>query len=217
VNDFTMRLVLADNKRFDLFGPADITKETTEAIVNAANSSLLGGGGVDGAIHRAGGPAILEECKRIVAEIHNLPQGKAVLTTGGRLPAKYVVHTVGPVYFGKKSEAQVLASCYRESIRVADEHGIRTIAFPAISTGAFGYPLKEAALIAIPETLKCLATTTHLAHIRFAMFDQHSLRVYTNVAERLYKSGTIRPLQIERAPHEKEIDGRELEDEQNSR
>jgi len=121
------------------------------------------------------------------------------------------------VYFGKKSDAQVLASCYRESIRVADEHGIRTITFPAISTGAFGYPLKEAALIAIPETLKCLATTTHLAHIRFAMFDQHSLRVYTNVAERLYKSGTIRPLQIERAPHEKEIDGRELEDEQNSR
>jgi O-acetyl-ADP-ribose deacetylase len=199
VNDFTMRLVLADDKRLDFTGPVDITKETTEAIVNAANSSLLGGGGVDGAIHRAGGPAILEECKRIVAEIRTLPAGKAVLTTGGRLPAKYVVHTVGPVYYGRKAESQILASCYRESIRVADEHGIQTISFPAISTGAFGYPLKDAALVAIPETLNCLATTTHLRHIRFAMFDQHSLRVFTNVAENLYKAGKIRPLQIERA------------------
>src|SRR5690349_24927849 len=103
--DFTMRLLLDGGKTVEFHGPADITKETTEAIVNAANSSLMGGGGVDGAIHRAGGPAILEECKRIVAEIRTLPAGKAVLTTGGRLPSKYVVHTVGPIYSGRKAES----------------------------------------------------------------------------------------------------------------
>jgi len=199
MGDFSIRLVLANDRRLELHGPADITKETTEAIVNAANSSLLGGGGVDGAIHRAGGPSILEECKRIVAEIGSLPAGKAVLTTGGRLPAKYVVHTVGPMYSGRKTDAQVLASCYRESVRIADEQGARSIAFPAISTGAFGYPLDEAARIAIPETMKALSNATHLHHIRFVLFDQHSLRVYINVVERLQKSGTIPTLQIERA------------------
>jgi O-acetyl-ADP-ribose deacetylase (regulator of RNase III) len=199
MGDFSIRLVLANDRRLELHGPADITKETTEAIVNAANSSLLGGGGVDGAIHRAGGPSILEECKRIVAEIGSLPAGKAVLTTGGRLPAKYVVHTVGPMYSGRKTDAQVLASCYRESVRIADEQGARSIAFPAISTGAFGYPLDEAARVAIPETMKALSNATHLHHIRFVLFDQHSLRVYINVVERLQKSGTIPTLQIERA------------------
>lgn len=199
MGDFSIRLVLANDRRLELHGPADITKETTEAIVNAANSSLLGGGGVDGAIHRAGGPSILEECKRIVAEIGSLPAGKAVLTTGGRLPAKYVVHTVGPMYSGRKTDAQVLASCYRESVRIADEQGARSIAFPAISTGAFGYPLDEAARVAIPETMKALSNATHLHHIRFVLFDQHSLRVYINVVERLQKSGTISTLQIERA------------------
>jgi O-acetyl-ADP-ribose deacetylase (regulator of RNase III) len=183
VDDFTMRLVLAGDKRLELHGPADITKETTEAIVNAANSSLLGGGGVDGAIHRAGGPSILEECKRIVAEIGTLPAGKAVLTTGGRLPAKYVVHTVGPIYSGRKADTQLLASCYREAIRIADEQGVRSIAFPAISTGAFGYPLDEAAKVAVPETMRALSGATHLHHVRFVMFDQHSLRVYINVVE----------------------------------
>src|SRR5215472_5401282 len=123
VNNYTARLVLDGGKAIEFHGPADITKETTAAIVNAANSSLLGGGGVDGAIHRGGGPAILAECKKIVAEIRELPEGKAVLTTGGRLPAKYVIHTVGPIY-GSGLEAETLASCYRESIRVADDHGI---------------------------------------------------------------------------------------------
>jgi len=142
MSDFAARLTFANGKTLELHGPADITKETTEAIVNAANSSLLGGGGVDGAIHRAGGPSILQECKRIVAKIGTLPAGKAVITTGGRLPAKYVIHTVGPVYRGgQQREAETLASCYHESIRIADDHGIRSLAFPSISTGAFGYPV----------------------------------------------------------------------------
>jgi len=200
VNDFAMRLVLAGNRLLDLHGPADITKETTEAIVNAANSSLLGGGGVDGAIHRAGGPAILEECRRIVAQIGRLPAGKAALTTGGRLPAKYVVHTVGPIYSdGKRGEAETLASCYRESIRIADEQGVRSLAFPAISTGAFGYPLAEAAGVALPATAAALERSAHLMHVRFVMFDVQTLRVYTNVAEKLHKSGVLGPLRIERA------------------
>lgn len=114
--DFAARITFANNKTLEFHGPADITKETTEAIVNAANSSLMGGGGVDGAIHRAGGPSILEECKRIVAKTGRLPAGKAVLTTGGRLPAKNVIHTVGPIYSGRRNDAATLASCYRESL-----------------------------------------------------------------------------------------------------
>ena len=147
--DFVAKLTFVNNKILEFVGPADITKETTEAIVNAANSSLLGGGGVDGAIHRAGGSSILEECKRIVAKIGRLPAGKAVLTTAGRLPASYVIHTVGPIYRdGSQHEAETLASCYRESIRLADDHGIHSLSFPAISTGAYGYPIDEAAEIA---------------------------------------------------------------------
>src|ERR1700716_2880883 len=124
MSDSAARLTFANGKTLELHGPADITKETTDAIVNAANSSLLGGGGVDGAIHHAGGPSILQECKRIVAKIGTLPAGKAVITTGGRLPAKYVIHTVGPVYRGGRQNApETLASCYRECIRMADDHG----------------------------------------------------------------------------------------------
>ena len=198
--DFMLRLELDGNRQFDLHGPADITKETTEAIVNAANSSLLGGGGVDGAIHRGGGPSILAECKRIVAEIGRLPEGKAVLTTGGRLPAKYVIHTVGPVYFGgKRGEADALASCYRESIRIADDHAIRSLAFPAISTGAFGYPGADAARVAIPTVLKSLQSTVHLTHVRFILFDIATLKIYTTALERLHRSGAITPMRIERA------------------
>src|ERR1039457_6935518 len=148
---FAARLTFSNGKALELHGPADITKETTEAIANAANSSLLGGGGVDGAIHRAGGPSILQECKRIVAGMKTgtLPAGKAVITTGGRLSAKYVIHTVGPVYRGgRQQEAETIAGCYRESIRIADDHAIKSLAFPSISTGAFGYPIHEAAEIA---------------------------------------------------------------------
>jgi O-acetyl-ADP-ribose deacetylase (regulator of RNase III) len=195
-----LRLVFEHGKRLEVHGPADITKETTEAIVNAANSSLLGGGGVDGAIHRAGGPSILAECKRIVAEIGQLPAGKAVLTTGGRLAAKYVVHTVGPVYEdGLHGEAETLASCYRVSIRLADDHGIQSIAFPAISTGAYRYPLADAARVALPAAIDALMTAARVAHLRFVLFDVNTVRVYEAVINQLYATGKITPVGIERA------------------
>jgi O-acetyl-ADP-ribose deacetylase len=184
--DFAARLTLANGKTVALHGPADITKETTGAIVNAANSSLLGGGGVDGAIHRAGGPSILQECRRIVAKIGTLPGGRAVITTGGRLPAKHVIHTVGPVYRGgQQREAETLASCYRESIRVADDHGICSLAFPSISTGAFGYPVEEAAEIAVRAAVEALPACAHVEHIRFVLFDRATCETYVRAAEKL--------------------------------
>ena len=197
MNDFSVRLSFEGGKLLDLHGPADITKETTEAIVNAANSSLLGGGGVDGAIHRAGGPSILSECKKIVAEIGRLPSGKAVLTTGGRLAAKYVIHTVGPVY-GRGGEAKTLASCYRESIRIADDHAIRSVAFPSISTGAFGYPVAEAAGVAVAATIEALNDAAQVAHARFVLFDSSTLNAYVRAFELLHETGKISPVKIER-------------------
>src|ERR1700685_2756759 len=170
MSDFAARMTFANGKTLELHAPADITKETTDAIVNAANSSLLGGGGVDGAIHRAGGPSILQECKRTVAKTGPLPAAKAVITTGGRLPAKHVVHTVGPVYRGGTlREAETLASCYRESIRIADDHGVKSISFPSISTGAFGYPVHEAAAIAVRSILEALPSCEHIEHVRFVL------------------------------------------------
>ncbi|HXY15848.1 MAG TPA: O-acetyl-ADP-ribose deacetylase [Terriglobales bacterium] len=194
-----MRLLLESGKSVEFHGPADITKETTDAIVNAANSSLLGGGGVDGAIHRAGGPAILAECKNIVAEVGRLPAGKAVITTGGRLPAKYVIHTVGPVYSGgRRGEAETLASCHRECIRLADEHAVKSLAFPAISTGAYGYPVAKAANIAVSSVSEALLSTTHLETVRFVLFDLSTLRAFTAAAENLRDSKTKMPCNIER-------------------
>ncbi len=182
--DFSARLIFAHGKSLEFHGPADITKETTEAIVNAANSSLMGGGGVDGAIHRAGGPSILQECERIVAKIGYLPEGKAVLTTAGRLPAQYVIHTVGPIYqVGNRDEQEALASCYRESIRLADDHGIQSIAFPAISTGAFGYPLPEASEIAIRTVAEVLPSCTHVRQVRFVLFERPACKFYIRAAE----------------------------------
>jgi len=199
VDDFSVRLSFERGKILDFHGPADITKETTEAIVNAANSSLLGGGGVDGAIHRAGGPAILKECSKIAAEIGHLPAGKAVLTTGGRLMAKFVIHTVGPVYRrGSTPPADTLASCYRESIRIADDHGIGSLAFPAISTGAFGYPVEEAATVAVPAVTQALLSADHVLQVRFVLFDTATLRAFTSAFEKLHRSGSISPLHIER-------------------
>jgi O-acetyl-ADP-ribose deacetylase (regulator of RNase III) len=199
VPDFALRVTFARGKILDFHGPADITKETTEAIVNAANSYLLGGGGVDGAIHRAGGPAILKECSKIAAEIGQLPAGKAVLTGGGRLPAKYVIHTVGPVYrHGSGSPAETLASCYRESIRLADDHGIRSLAFPSISTGAFGYPVHEAAGIAVAAVAAALDTTTHVTQARFILFDSATLNGYVRAFEKLHRSGSLSPTNVER-------------------
>jgi O-acetyl-ADP-ribose deacetylase (regulator of RNase III) len=188
MSDFAARLTFANGKTLELHGPADITKETTEAIVNAANSSLLGGGGVDGAIHRAGGSSILEECKRIVARMKTgtLPAGKAVITTGGRLPAKYVIHTVGPVYRGgQQREAGTLASCYRESIRTADDHGVRSLAFPSVSTGVFGYPVHEAAAIAVRTIVEVLPPCAHVEHVRFVLFDIATCRAYVQAAEKI--------------------------------
>src|SRR5436305_4732751 len=162
MSDFIARLAFACGKTLDFHGPADITKETTEAIVNAANSHLIVGGGVDGAIHHAGGPSILQECKRITAKIGRLPAGKAVITTAGRLPAKYVIHTVGPVYRGGNAhEPETLASCYCESISFADDHGIHSLPFPSLSTGAYGYPVHEAAVVAIQTVIDVLPGTTH--------------------------------------------------------
>jgi O-acetyl-ADP-ribose deacetylase (regulator of RNase III) len=184
--DFAARLSFANGKTLELHAPADITKEASDAIVNAANSSLLGGGGVDGAIHRAGGPSILQECRRIVARIGTLPAGKAVITTGGRLPAKYVIHTVGPVYGGgHQHEAETLAGCYHESIQIADEHGIKTLAFPSISTGAFGYPVHEAAEIAVRAVAEALPPCAEVTHVRFVLFDIATCRAYVRAAEKL--------------------------------
>ena len=160
----------------------DITKQDTEAIVNAANTSLLGGGGVDGAIHRAGGPQILEECRKI----GGCPTGEARITTGGLLPAKCVIHTVGPVYRdGKHGEAGVLANAYRNSLRLAGERGIKTVAFPSISTGAYGYPLAEAARIALTTTLDCLKAQPEIVAVRFVLFGQPAYRAYEVVLAEL--------------------------------
>src|SRR5437588_1967155 len=144
----------------------DITAQEVDVVVNAANSSLMGGGGVDGAIHRRGGPEILAECKRIRAERYpdGLPTGRAVATTAGRLPAKWVIHTVGPVFSRNEDRSKLLASCHTESLRIADELGARTVALPAISTGVYGYPVVMAAPVAI-EAVR--GADTEVAEIRF--------------------------------------------------
>ena len=192
-----MRLLLGNHKIIEIDGPADITKETTEAIVNAANSSLLGGGGVDGAIHRAGGPAILEECRKIVSKIGRLPAGQAVITTGGNLHAKYLIHTVGPVFRGgDQGEAETLASCHRESIRLADEQGLTSVSFPAISTGAFGYPVSDAAKIAISAAIDALRSAKSVKLCRFILFDTDGLRVFERTAQKLQNTHSF---QIEKA------------------
>ena len=196
--DFAARISLGKGRTLEIHGPADITEETTDAIVNAANSSLLGGGGVDGAIHRAGGPSILAECREIVGKIGRLAAGKAVITTGGRLAAKHVIHTVGPIYRdGSHGEAETLASCHRESIRLADEHDLTSVAFPAISTGAYGYPVNDAAPIAISSAAEALESAKHVTKCRFVLFDLAALRAYERAAEKL--SNTTSLFKIEKA------------------
>ena len=194
----TIRLLDGDQV-IEIHGPADITQETTDAIVNAANSMLLGGGGVDGAIHRAGGPAILAECRAVVRSIGRLNAGKAVITTGGNLAAKHVIHTVGPVYRGGESnEAETLASCHRESIRIADGHQLASLSFPAISTGAFGYPESEAAPIAIAAAIEALAPAKHVKKCRFVLFDVSTVRAYQRAAEKLHRSNITSTFRIEK-------------------
>ena len=155
----------------------DITDQRVDAIVNAANSSLLGGGGVDGAIHRRGGPDILAECKRVRAERwpEGLPTGRATATAAGRLPAKWVIHTVGPVHSKSEDRSHLLASCHLEALKAADELGAKTVAFPAISTGIYGYPIELAAPVAI-NAVK--AADTRVEEVRFVLFDDESYRAF---------------------------------------
>lgn len=151
----------------------DITKVTVDAIVNAANTSLLGGGGVDGAIHRAGGSAVLEDCRKIIAKQGGCKVGQAVITTGGNLPSKFVIHTVGPVWNGGlKNEEEKLANCYRNSLQGAVEHNCRTIAFPNISTGIYKFPKEKAAKIAVDAVLEFIGSTDKIEKITFVCFDE---------------------------------------------
>ena len=158
----------------------DIMKQASDAIVNAANSSLMGRGGVDGAIHRAGGPAILEECKKIVARQGRLPTGRAVMTTGGNLKAQYVIHTVGPVWHGgRHDEAELLRSAYYECLKLATENELASICFPSISTGAYGYPVDEAAEMAVGTVVSFLKEqATSLKEVMFVLFDSRTCHSY---------------------------------------
>jgi len=164
----------------------DITKMDTDAIVNAANSSLMGGGGVDGAIHQAAGPELLEECKKIARDRRGIPKGDpcptgdAVITGAGRLPCKKVIHTVGPVWRGGSAgEAELLASCYQKSLLLAEEAGLKSIAFPNISTGVYGYPREKAASVAVEAVRKTLEQTPGIERVVFVCFDDENYRLYS--------------------------------------
>ena len=160
----------------------NITQQATDAIVNAANSGLMGGGGVDGAIHRSGGTAILEECQRIVSRQGRLPAGQAVITTGGNLKAKYVIHTVGPIWHGGgKGGAGLLESAYRESLKLAVENHLVSVSFPSISTGAYGYPVNRAARIALKTAISFLHEKNNsLKEVVFVLFDERTFDTYSD-------------------------------------
>ncbi|MVN23110.1 O-acetyl-ADP-ribose deacetylase [Mucilaginibacter sp. HMF7410] len=156
----------------------DITKIAADAIINAANSSLLGGGGVDGAIHRAGGKTILEECKAIVARLGRCPTGEAVITTGGNLPAKYVIHTVGPVWNGgKKQEEEKLADCYTNSLKLAAAHRLTSIAFPNISTGVYRFPKEKASRIAVQAVRNFMQGSNEIMQVIFVCYDEENFNL----------------------------------------
>lgn len=162
----------------------DITKVQVDAIVNAANTSLLGGGGVDGAIHRAGGKNILEECRQLNEKHGGCKVGEAVITTGGNLPAKYVIHAVGPVWHGgKNDEETLLSSAYKNSLELALEHGVKTIAFPNISTGIYHFPKEHAAQVAIKTVEDFLDTTDKIAKVVFVCFDDENYTVYKDLLQ----------------------------------
>lgn len=164
----------------------DITRQEVTAIVNAANSTLLGGGGVDGAIHRAGGPEILKECRQIRNTLYpdGLPTGQAVITTGGNLPAKYVIHTVGPIYGREpERESDLLAACYQNPLLLARQHDVSSIAFPSISTGAYGYPKPEAAKISSRTIRDFLTAERQIEQVRLVFFQQRDARVFREYQE----------------------------------
>lgn len=164
----------------------DITRQEVDAIVNAANSSLMGGGGVDGAIHRAGGKAILEECKQIRQMHGGCSPGEAVLTGAGNLNATYVIHTVGPIWRdGRAREEEILGNAYRNSLKLAEENQVRSIAFPSISTGAYGFPVEKAARIALSVCLDFLKLAQSVSEIRFVLFDDFTLRAYQEALDAL--------------------------------
>jgi O-acetyl-ADP-ribose deacetylase (regulator of RNase III) len=164
----------------------DITRQATDAIVNAANSSLMGGGGVDGAIHRAGGPAILAECRQIVSRQGHLPAGKAVITTAGNMKARHVIHTVGPIWHGgRQGEAELLASAYRESLKLAAANHLTSIAFPSISTGAYGYPLDEASRVALKAVVSFLGENTSIKEAVFVLFDSRTFDAYASALQEI--------------------------------
>ncbi len=165
------------------FVTGDITATPADAIVNAANSGLMGGGGVDGAIHLAGGPSILEECRHIIDKIGSLPPGQAVITGGGRLPARFVIHTVGPVWHGGvRGEPAILSSAYRESLTLARDRKLDSVAFPSISTGAYGYPVREAAAIAVRTVHDFLKGSDAPMAVTFVLFDPYTSKAYEAAA-----------------------------------
>lgn len=164
----------------------DITTQNSDAIVNAANSSLMGGGGVDGAIHRAGGPAILAECKQIVANQGRLPTGQAVITTAGNMPSKYVIHTVGPVYKdGNSNEAVQLAAAYQNCLILGSEKKLQSLCFPSISTGVYAYPVEKAAKIALNTIIEFSRQNDQIKTIRFVLFDDRTFSAYQNNLNRV--------------------------------
>lgn len=168
----------------------DITKQDTDAIVNAANSSLLGGGGVDGAIHRAGGPSILDECRKIVEKIGRCPAGEAVITGGGDLPARHVIHTVGPIWNGGgHGEPELLKNAYKNSLRLAVENGLKSVSFPSISTGAYRYPVDLAAEIALNTVCDQLKKGGGIEAVRFVLFSDGDLDVYRRRAPDVFTVG----------------------------
>ncbi|MGD0977951.1 MAG: O-acetyl-ADP-ribose deacetylase [Candidatus Bathyarchaeia archaeon] len=168
----------------------DITDMETDAVVNAANSSLMGGGGVDGAIHRRGGPSLLEECKRLRAREWpgGLPTGKAAVTTGGNLKAKYVIHTVGPIWRGgNQREPELLAEAYRNSLKLAVSKGLKTVAFPSISTGAYGYPIEQASRIALTTVKDFLEREDNLDRVVFVLFSRDDLEIYIDAEKEVLR------------------------------
>jgi O-acetyl-ADP-ribose deacetylase (regulator of RNase III) len=195
-DDYTLLLRTGDPDQIFLLR-GDLTRETTDAIVNAANSDLMPGGGVCGAIHRAGGPAIAEQCRKLRAERGPVAAGQAVATTGGQLPAKHVIHAVGPVWEGgDHRESELLASCYREAMRVADELELHSIAFPAISTGIFGYPVEQAAWVAVPTAIETLRSAKHLVLVKFVLFDKPTLDTFAKAAMAQRRPASGRPYEV---------------------